>query len=279
LFELGLFKGICITLLAFISEYIDSTLGMGYGTALTPLLLLFGFKPLEVVPVVLLSEFITGLTAGFTHHSVGNVDFKPKTMNIGKIIKSLKNNGIVESFKKGIPLHLKLVILISICSIVGTVAAGFLAINLSTYVLKIYIGVLVFVIGIVIIITINMQFGFSWKKVISLGLVASFNKGISGGGYGPVVTGGQLLSGVEGKNAIGITSLAEGLTCFVGVIFYFLTNSIRSFRLAPFLVFGAVLSVPFSAITVKKIKTKRLRLIIGITTIILGAFSIYKTIF
>jgi hypothetical protein len=29
---------------------------------------------------------------------------------------------------------------------------------------------------------------------------------MSGGGYGPVVTGGQLLSGVNGKNAIAITS-------------------------------------------------------------------------
>ena len=41
--------------------------------------------------------------------------------------------------------------------------------------------------------------------------IASFNKGTSGGGYGSVVTGGQLPAGVDGENAVGITSIAEGL--------------------------------------------------------------------
>lgn len=41
------------------------------------------------------------------------------------------------------------------------------------------------------------------------------------GGYGVVVTGGQILSGVNGNNAVGITSLAEELTCIVGVIVFF----------------------------------------------------------
>jgi len=31
---------------------------------------------------------------------------------------------------------------------------------------------------------------FSWKRLIAIGLISSFNKGISGGGYGPLVTGG-----------------------------------------------------------------------------------------
>ena len=39
--------------LAFVCEFIDSTLGMGYGTSLTPILLLMGLEPLQVVPAVL----------------------------------------------------------------------------------------------------------------------------------------------------------------------------------------------------------------------------------
>ena len=38
--------------LAFVCEFVDSTLGMGYGTSLTPILLLMGFEPLQVVPAV-----------------------------------------------------------------------------------------------------------------------------------------------------------------------------------------------------------------------------------
>ncbi|MFW6180874.1 MAG: hypothetical protein ACOC8N_03930 [Spirochaetota bacterium] len=40
-----------------------------------------------------------------------------------------------------------------------------------------------------LIANINQEFGFSWKKVVFLGLIASFNKGMSRGGYRPLVTG------------------------------------------------------------------------------------------
>jgi len=276
IFELDLGIGILIIIIAFISEYVDSTLGMGYGTTLTPILLLFGFSPLQVVPSILLSELITGLLAGFTHHSVGNVELRPKTMSPKKIYDAIKKFGIFESFKRGIPLHLKIALLIASCSIIGTLLAVFIAVNIPKFYLKLYIGILILSIGLVILLTLNKNFGFSWKKITGLSLIASFNKGISGGGYGPVVTGGQLLSGVDGENAVGITSLAEGLTCIVGVIAYFLTQKIIDWILAPYLIIGDVISVPLSALTVKRIKTKRLRMIIGIITLILGIVTIGK---
>ncbi len=276
IFELALGMGLAIIIIAFLSEYVDSTLGMGYGTALTPLLLIMGFEPLQVVPAVLLSELITGLLAGFMHHSMGNVDFRPKTISIKKIYESIKKIGIKNSFNKGLPFHLRVVLLIASCSIIGTVSAVFLAISIPKFYLKLYIGVLILVIGIVILVTMNRKYGFSWKKITFLGIVASFNKGMSGGGYGPVVTGGQLISGVEGKNAIGITSLAEGLTCAVGIVVFLLTKSVTNWVLAPYLIMGAVLSVPLSAITVKKMKTDKLRWTIGIFAIILGIITLIK---
>ena len=258
IFELAFGIGITIIIIAFFAEYIDATLGMGYGTTLTPVLLLSGFEPLQVVPAVLLSELITGLLAGFTHHSMGNVNFRPATMNLKKIYLAIKNLGLFESIKLGIPHNLKVALLISSCSIIGTTVAVLIAINIPGFYLKLYIGLLVLTIGAVILLTLNKNYGFSWKKITGLSLIASFNKGISGGGYGPVVTGGQLLAGVEGKKVIGITSLAEGLTCIVGVTVYLLTKSMIDWRLAPYLIIGAVISVPISAITVKKITTNKL---------------------
>ena len=93
-----------------------------------------------------------------------------------------------------------------------------------------------------------------------------------------MVTGGQLIAGVDGKNAIGITSLAEGLTCMVGVAAYFILKENINWMLAPYLVTGAVLSVPLSAYTVRKMDTKWLRLVIGIVVIILGLLTLWKTI-
>jgi hypothetical protein len=276
LFKLAMRMGVSISIIAFVAEYVDSTLGMGYGTSLTPFLLILNFDPLQVVPAVLLSELITGVLAGFTHHSVGNVDFRPKTMNPKRIYKAIKNFGILQSFRLGIPIHLKVTILIAVCSIVGTVTAVCMALNLPKLYLKLYIGSLILLIGLFILITINKQYQFSWKKMTVLGVIASFNKGISGGGYGPVVTGGQILSGIQGKNAVGITSMAEGLTCAVGVLTYVLTKGVVDWLLAPYLVIGAVMSVPMSALTVRKIKTRKLRFIIGIITTLLGVFTLLK---
>lgn len=278
IFELGLQIGIIIIVLAFFAEYIDSSLGMGYGTTLTPLLLLMGYDPLQVVPSVLLSELITGLLAGFTHHAIGNVDFKPKTMNIKKIYLSLKKIGFLNSIRLGFPQSLKVVIVIASCSVIGTVAAVFIAINLPTFYLKLYIGILISIIGIVIVATINREYKFSWKKITFLGLIASFNKGLSGGGYGPVVVGGQLVSGVDEKNAVAITSLSEGITCVVGVITYVLTKDIIDWVLAPYLIIGAVISVPLSAFTVKILKRKIMKIIIGVLTITLGLVTILKVL-
>jgi uncharacterized protein len=276
--ELTLTLGLGIAVMALLAEYVDSSLGMGYGTIMTPTLLLMGFAPLQVVPVVLLSELATGLLGGFTHHAAGNVDFRPKTMKIKEIVRHLKEFGIVRTCEKNLSAHFKIAILFTACGVIGTILAVVFAVSLPEYYLRLGIGYLVLVIGLVILVTLEKQFRFSWRKIILLSLIASFNKGVSGGGYGPVITSGQLLSGVEGKNAVGITSLAEGLTCLVGVIAYVITRDGIDWRLAPYMITGAVCAVPIAVLTVKKMKIKRLRLGIGIATLFLGAFTILKTI-
>ena len=244
-----------LLLLALVCEYVDSTLGMGYGTTLTPILLLAGYGTIQIVPAVLLSEFLTGILAGVFHHGCGNVNLKPGSRPF------------------------RVVLVLAACSVVGTLAAVFLAVNVPEWVLKTYIGVLVLSMGIGILLTINKTFAFSWKKVIGLGLVAAFNKGLSGGGYGPLVTGGQIMAGVDGKGAIGITSLAEGLVCIVGVLAYTLTgNGTVDWGLAPSLILGAVLSVPFAALTVKKASMQKMRWAIGIAVTVLGLFTLVKLV-
>ena len=249
LFEFSVF----IIILAFICEYIDSSLGMGYGTTLAPILLIMGYNPLQVVPAILFSELISGLSAAFFHHKFKNSDFK-----IGA-------------------KDLKVAMVMAACSILGVLIAVFIALNLPSFYVKLYIGILVLSMGLIILISLKRKFIFSWRKIISLGLLASFNKGISGGGYGPLVTSGQILSGVQSKNAIGITSLAEGLTCLAGVFTYFtFTDHTVDWSLAPYLTLGAILSVPLAAYTVKKFKPNKLRLIVGIATLTLGLLTLGK---
>ena len=273
--------GIIITLIicSFIFEYLDSTLGMGYGTTLTPVFLLMGFGPIEIVPAILLSQLICGLLAAVFHHREGNVNLKPKNADALKIRNMLSPLGYIETVRKSFPLHLRIALLLAVCSIIGTVAAVFIAVSIPKVWVKLYIGCLVLSMGIIILICFSREFKFSWKRIGFLGLIASFNKGMSGGGYGPVVTGGQILSGVEGESAVGITAFAEGLTCLVGVITYALVcKSAIDWKLAPWIVAGAVFSVPLSAKSVKLISTKHLKLAIALLTIVLGILTILKTV-
>jgi hypothetical protein len=245
-------KLILLMPLAFVCEFIDSSLGMGYGTSLTPILLLMGFHPLQVVPAVLLSEFVTGLTAAFFHHSVRNVSFNPRS-------QATRVAGILSAF-----------------AVAGTIASVLIAVRLPANVLKIWIGVIVVGMGVAMLAALNRQPKFSWGKITALGTVASFNKGMSGGGYGPLVMGGQILSGIGVKNAVGITSLSESVTCLVGVIMYFTLKSSADWTLAPWLMAGAVLSVPFAVHTLKRIPEKKAKIAVAVIVLLLGGLTLGK---
>jgi len=225
---------------------------MGYGTTLTPLLLFLNFEPLQIVPAVLLSEFITGITAGLFHNKLGNCDFTKDSEDS------------------------KVTLVLASCSVGGTVVAVILALTLSKLVVSLYIGTLVLLMGILIIS--NKSWIFSWKKIVGIGVLAAFNKGISGGGYGPLVTGGQIISGRNCKNSIGSTSLAEGIVCLVGVLLYAIFTYSMSYVLALPLVIGAVISTPVAAITVKKLPTGKLKQVVGIIVVVLGVFTIIKVL-
>lgn len=276
IFSLSLGLGIIVIVIAFIAEYVDSTIGMGYGTSLSPILLLMGFEPLQVVPAILLSELLTGFISSYVHHEMGNVNFCIKTTSPRKILEDIKKFGFIKAFNKGISTDLKIASLLSIYSVIGSIIAVIIVANVSSLFLKIYIGILVLGIGIYILITLKKNYEFSWMKLTGLAVLASFNKGISGGGYGPLVTGGQLLVGVNGKNAIAITSLAEGVTCIVGLVVYFISGSNIDWSLAPYLLIGGVFSIPLSGLTVKKISSINLRKTIGLATIVLGTYTLIK---
>jgi uncharacterized protein len=265
----SIFVGVFI--ISLLAEYMDATIGMGYGTTLTPVLLLMGFSPLQVVPAILLSQFFSGIFAATLHQGAGNVSFDFKNDTEHKIVKRLGKLGYIP---KSTAAKVAMVLVMS--SFVGVFVAVLIALALPVFYLKLYIGLLVVAMGIIIIARHKTRNEFSWKKIMGLGVLASFNKGISGGGYGPLIVSGQILSGVETKNSIGITALAEGATCFIGVITYLIVGTNVDWLLAPYLVAGSLISVPLSVYTVKRMPVKQFTLVIGIATALLGLFSLYK---
>ncbi|MBY9004074.1 MAG: hypothetical protein KGD73_08900 [Candidatus Lokiarchaeota archaeon] len=63
------------------------------------------------------------------------------------------------------------------------------------------------------------------KLLYGFSALAGFNKGIGGGGYGPIVTIGQIISGVYEKSATAIVSFAESLVSLVGIFTFFLISN------------------------------------------------------
>lgn len=242
--------GLCV--LCFACELMDSSLGMGYGTTLTPVLLAFGFHPLDLVPTILVSEFLSGFAASYFHHDSGNVDFRrgSKDLQVG--------------------------LLLAVGSVVGVAIGVNLALEIPTKLLKLVIGCIILFAGVIIWIQLEHSFQFTRRKMFLLASIASFNKALSGGGYGPLMTSGQILGGIKGKTSVAITSFAEGFTCLIGVVLFLArSRSIHLDLLMPVLA-GALLSVPFSVQIVKQVQERRLKELIAGLTILMGAFTILK---
>ncbi len=260
-------------IIAFASEFIDSSLGMGYGTTLTPLLLIMDYNPLVVVPAILTSELITGGLAAFMHHRAGNVHFDFRNDPNHRLVKKMRLLGYIPRSNAS-----KIALVLAVCSLLGAVTAVFVAVNIPKTFLKVFIGLMVLSMGILILFKRNSKPYFSWKKIVGLGVLAAFNKGLSGGGYGPLVTSGQILSGVDTKNSVAITSLAESFTCLVGVCTFLLIGTEFDWNITLPLLAGAMASVPLATRVVKKVRVKSFTLIVGTTTVILGLFTLYKVV-
>lgn len=245
---------IIIIVLAFICGYLDSSLGMGYGTILAPVLLILGFEPLLVIPSILLSETFTGLSAAIFHSNMKNCDFTIKEKNA------------------------KIVIIISSLGIFATIMSVIVTTHLPKIIIYSYIGLLVIIMGVILII--RKKFNFSWKKIQLIGILSAFNKSISGGGFGPVVTTGQIVSGRGVKDSIGVTTACEAPICIVGFFTYYLLSGFSDFTLAAFLCIGGIFATPIGAFGTTKIKNETIaRRAIGLLVIILGSFMLITLIF
>jgi hypothetical protein len=131
--------------------------------------------------------------------------------------------------------------------------------------------VIVLSMGLITLLTARRQIRYRRGGILTIGLVAAFNKGLSGGGYGPLVTSGQVVSGVPARQAVAITSMAEALTCAVGLAAYLYFKSGIDWALTLPLVAGALLSVPLATATVRHLPEASIRRGVGLFTLILGA--------
>ena len=263
---------VLLLLCGFIGELLDSSLGMLYGTVLSPVLIISGYDPLIVVPSILLTQAVGGLIAAIMHHRLHNADFH---VDRETLVRSDSRHWI-QSLRHATTRDFKVTSVVAILGVMASVFAAFVATSIPKAALNTYIGVLVLVMGTLLVS--RKRFTFSWKKMLGIGAISAFNKGLSGGGFGPIVTAGQMISGREGAKSIGSTTLAEVPICIAGFATYALMNGIRSWRLVAFLGIGAIggaLIGPF--LTARFKSERRVRLTLGALVVLLGIWTLAKT--
>src|SRR5919197_5961013 len=190
---------VAVALLACFFETVDSSAGMGFGTSLSPLLLVLGFSPLQVVPVLVAAQAFTSATGGLMHREFENVDFSWRPLNRAS----------------------KTVLLVAVPGVVGatvSVVLSYSTFTLPDSVIETYIAVLVLVMA--GLVATNVLRGgrrpYRPGRLPIFGAVGGVNKGIGSGGYGPVITLGGVLSGVLEKTSVAITTMAEGFASTAG---------------------------------------------------------------
>ncbi|MFZ2970505.1 MAG: sulfite exporter TauE/SafE family protein [Minisyncoccia bacterium] len=262
-----------IIILAIICEFIDSSMGMLYGTLLSPILIIYGFDPIVTVPAILFSQAFGGFVASTFHHKYKNCDFSLKTTKIDIIKRKLHEIGCAESFRRGTTADFKIAFFVTATGILATIFSSLIAINISKDLVKTYIGILVTIMGMILLF--KPVFKFSWRKMLFVSFLSAFNKGISGGGFGPVMTSGQVISGRNSRNSIGATTFAEAPICLVGFLVYLFLGKALDWNLVYFLTIGSVIGAPFGALFTAKFKEeKRLRTVLGVITFAIGVLML-----
>jgi uncharacterized membrane protein YfcA len=237
---------------AFFTAVIDIVFGMGFGLTMTPILLLMGYAPHQIVPALLFSSMLGNLVSPVFHHKFKNVDF------------SLCSR------------HFNMSMLIGILGVVGSFVGASVSIGISNFYLSLYIGLLITALGLFLLLNRRLRASFSWLKLAFLSLFGSFNKGISGSGFGPITTTGMIVMGVDEKVAVSIQTFSELFVSIAGFLTFALAGSQIAWNLLLPLSIGVVLSTPLAAFVVHKFESRKLRTAIAIVTVVLGVVTLFS---
>lgn len=221
-----------IVLLAFVFQAVDSTMGMGFGTAIAPLLIVMGLEPLEVVPMLLLAQFFSGVLAGWLHYDIGNVDFTLRPLNA----------------------NMKALLLAIFTGVIATMASIYLvywAIEVPSEGIEAYIALTIIAMGVMIFFkpSVSWRDTYRPRRLAGFALLGGISKGVAGGGYGPIITLGAIYAGIEEKSAVSIITLAEGMISLAGAAAFFALmwqGKAISFDLLPSVLTGSFLAAIIS---------------------------------
>lgn len=241
-----------------LAQLIDGSLGMAYGVTSSTLLIAAGVAPAASSAAVHLSEIGTSLVSGFSHHKLGNVDWR--TVGI------LAVPGFVGAFA----------------------GATFLA-SLDGDAAKPWVAGLLLALGAYVIWRFLVLGGrrptFKTRPspymLAPMGVFGGALDSIGGGGWGPVGTTTLLSSGrLEPRKVIGSIDTSEFVVAVGGSLgfLFALSSEDIPWDYALALLAGGVIAAPVAAWLVKKLAARVLGVAAGGLIVLTNSKTIVETL-
>ena len=236
-------KLIVLGLVGLLAQLIDGSLGMAYGVTSSTLLLAAGVAPAAASAAVHFSEIGTSLVSGFSHHKLGNVDWR----TVGILVVP----GFVGAFAGATYLS----------SLPGDVA-------------KPWVAALLLALGVYVIWRFLALDGrrpvFKARPsaffLAPMGVVAGTMDAIGGGGWGPVGTTSLLSSGrLEPRKVVGSIDTSEFVVAVGGSLGFLVALGSQGimWEYALALLAGGVVAAPIAAWLVKHMPARVLGVAAG----------------
>lgn len=247
-------------LIGFFAQFIDGTIGMGYGAFSASLLIGMGIYPAIASASVHAAEIVTTLVSGGSHLWFGNV----------------KREWLLPLVIPGV--------------VGGAMGAYFLA-SIPGDTVKPFIAAFLLILGVIVLYRFARKKAAAPvpsenpgtssdsvaapsrtfpKKLPTLGFIAAFMDAVGGGGWGPIATPGLILTeNVEPRKVVGTVNLAEFFITIAITVTFIATLGLEQFRwdLVCCLLIGGVIAAPTAAYLCKRLPTKALGIFVGLALI------------
>jgi len=249
--------------IAMFFEFMDATAGMGFGTAITPLLMLMGFDPKQIVPVVMIQQGVAGLIGTFLHAEYQNVEWKFKPMS--------------ETIKLWLYIAIP-----GMAAVAFSVTSVYAVFKVAKVWINLYVCALLLGMGLISLYQGMSRYERPYrpKRMIAFAALAGFNKGVGGGGYGPVVTIGGLLSGVPAKSMMAVTAISEGTVSTFSILVWLAMLSggvVIDYLLLPSMMIATILSAVVAPWATRVFPERIWQVVVPAYSLILAFYSTYKS--
>jgi uncharacterized membrane protein YfcA len=246
----GLVALVIFFIIGFFAQFIDGTVGMGYGAFSASLLIGMGIMPALASASIHTAEIFTTLFSGISHLKFGNVK---KEWLLLLIIPGAVGGGLGAWFLASIPGDTMKPFVAGFLIIMGAIMLyRFIPTKKASKPSRLSKAL--------------SSPRFSSKKIPILGFIAAFFDAVGGGGWGPIATPGLILTeNEEPRKVVGTVNLAEFfITIVIAATFFFTLGAGEyDWRMIGMLLIGGVIAAPIAAYLCKRLPARILGILVG----------------